>query len=104
MTIEKLSECKNASKYGTCTECGASESESHNLYRLKFNGVSACLCQDCFSKARKTINRCYNVIIIPEGATREQAFEAVFGIGMMMAGLKNMDWWKATYYEKESEE
>lgn len=41
-------------------------------------------------------------IIIPEGATREQVFEVVFGIGMMMAGLKNMDWWRATY-KAESE-
>ena len=27
MNIEKLSECTNASKYGTCSECGVSESE-----------------------------------------------------------------------------
>ena len=59
MTIEKLSECKSASKYGTCSECGISESEAHNLYRLKFNGVSVCLCPDCFSKARQIINRRY---------------------------------------------
>lgn len=50
MNIEKLSECKNASKYGTCSECGTSESETQNLYRLKFNRVSICLCQNCFSK------------------------------------------------------
>ena len=61
MNIEKLSECKNASKYGTCTECGISESETHNLYRLKFNGVSICLCQDCFSKTRQALN---NVILV----------------------------------------
>lgn len=56
MIIEKLSKCKNASKYGTCTECGVSESETHNLYRLKFIGVSICLCQECFSKTRQTLN------------------------------------------------
>ena len=43
-----------------------------------------------------------DAIIIPEGATREQVFEVVFGIGMMMAGLKNMDWWRTTY-KAESE-
>ncbi len=56
MTIEKLSECKNASRFGTCTECGVSESETHNLRRLKFNGVSVCLCQDCLSKTQKALN------------------------------------------------
>ena len=61
MTIEKLSECKNASKYGTCSECGISEGESHNLHRLKFNGVSICLCQECFSKARQALN---NTILV----------------------------------------
>ena len=57
MIIEKLSECKNASKYGTCTECGVSESEVHNLRRLKFKGVSVCLCEDCFAKTQLTINK-----------------------------------------------
>ena len=61
MIIETLSECKNASKYGTCTEYSASKSETHNLYRLKFNGVSICLCQACFSKTRQVLN---NVILI----------------------------------------
>lgn len=61
MNIEKLSECKNASKYGTCSECGVSESEAHNLYRLKFNGVSVCLCRDCFSKARHLLNSIVSV-------------------------------------------
>ena len=61
MNIEKLSECKNASKYGTCTECGVSEGKTHNLYRLKFNGVSICLCQDCFSKTRQVVD---NVILV----------------------------------------
>ena len=64
MNIEKLSECKNASKYGTCSECGVSEvseSETHNLYRLKFNGVSICLCQNCFSKTRQALN---NIILV----------------------------------------
>lgn len=55
MTIEKLSECKNASKYGTCLECGISENQTHNLYRLKFNSVSVCLCRDCFSKTRRAL-------------------------------------------------
>lgn len=57
MIVEKLSECKNASKYGTCSECGVSESEKHNLRRLKFNGVSVCLCQECFSKTRQELNK-----------------------------------------------
>ena len=61
MKIEKLSECQNASKYGTCSECGISESEIHNLYRLRFNGVSICLCQDCFVKTRQALN---NVILV----------------------------------------
>ena len=61
MTVEKLSECKNASKYGTCSECGVSEGETHNLYRLKFNGVSICLCQECFSKVRQALN---NTILV----------------------------------------
>ena len=41
-----------------------------------------------------------NAIIIPEGATREQVFEVVFGIGMMMAGLKNMNWWEEVWSDK----
>lgn len=61
MIIEKLSECKNASKYGTCSECGVSEGEVQNLRRLKFNGVSICLCQECFSKTRQELN---NVILV----------------------------------------
>lgn len=45
------------------------------------------------------INECeiVDAIPIPEGATREQVFKEVFGIEMMMAGLKNMDWWKEPY-------
>ena len=42
-------------------------------------------------------------IIIPEGTTREKVFKEVFGIEMMMAGLKNMDWWNEPY-KRESEE
>ena len=61
MKIEKLSECKNVSKYWTCSECGASESKKHNLYRFKFNSVTICLCQDCFSKTRQKLN---NVILV----------------------------------------
>lgn len=57
MIIEKLSECKNASKYGTCSECGISESETHNLHRLKFNCVSVCLCPACFSKTIQAVNK-----------------------------------------------
>lgn len=56
MKIEKLSECKGASKYGTCTECRADESETHNLYRLNFKGVSVCLCQECLSKTIQALN------------------------------------------------
>lgn len=49
--------------FDNCIEsiCGISESETHNLYRLKFNGVSICLCQDCFSKTRQALN---NVILV----------------------------------------
>ena len=56
MTIKKLSEYKGASRFGTCTECGQMESEAHRLYRLQFNGVSVCLCPDCFRKTRITMN------------------------------------------------
>ena len=56
MNIEKLSECTNASKYGTCSECGVNESEKHNLYKINFNSGSICLCQDCFSKTRQALN------------------------------------------------
>lgn len=63
MTIKKLSEYKGASRFGNCTECGEMETDSHRLYRLQFNGVSICLCPDCFRRTRIAINE---VIIDPQ--------------------------------------
>lgn len=57
MSIEKLSECQNASKYGTCSECGVSESETHNLYRLRFNGEIDAHVKNVITKARKRRQR-----------------------------------------------
>ena len=72
MKIEKLSECKTASRFGTCTECGANETNEHNLRRLKFNGVSVCLCQDCFSKVKREIN---NITDLPSGGSEKETGE-----------------------------
>lgn len=59
MTIKKLSEYKGASRFGNCTECGEMESDTHRLYRLQFNGVSICLCTDCFRKTRIAMNEIF---------------------------------------------
>lgn len=56
MNIRKLTEYKGASRFGNCTECGEIESDMHRLYRLQFNGVSICLCPDCFRKTRVKMN------------------------------------------------
>lgn len=69
MTIKKLSEYKGASRFGNCTECGEMETDSHRLYRLQFNGVSICLCPDCFRRTRIAINE---VIIDPQESDIEK--------------------------------
>ena len=56
MNIIKLTECKGASRFGNCIECGELESDTHRLYRLQFKGVSICLCPDCFRKTRAKMN------------------------------------------------
>ena len=61
MTVEKLSECKGDSRFRSCTECKTSESDTYNMYRLKFKDVVICLCQDCFSKVRQELN---NTVLI----------------------------------------
>lgn len=68
MTVKKLSEYKGASRFGTCTECGEMESDSHRLYRLQFNCVSVCLCPNCFHKAQIAMNE---VIIEPQAESEE---------------------------------
>lgn len=62
MEIKKLSDYIGASRFGTCTECGETESDTHRLYRLQFNGVSVCLCPSCFMRTRIAMN---NVILDP---------------------------------------
>lgn len=57
MKIEKLSECKGASRRGSCSDCGISEGESHDLYRLKFTRVSVCLCRKCFNEMTIIIDK-----------------------------------------------
>lgn len=56
MEIKKLTEYKGASRFGSCNNCGITESDSHNLYRLQFKQVSLCLCPDCFRQARIAMN------------------------------------------------
>lgn len=56
MKIEKISECKGASRFGTCSEC-CGGSDTHELYRIKFNGVSICLCRECFERVKNVIDR-----------------------------------------------
>lgn len=56
MEIKKLTEYKGASRFGSCTECGEMESDTHSLYRLQLRGVSVCLCPDCFRKVRVKMN------------------------------------------------
>lgn len=57
MTIKKLSDCKGASRFGNCMECGEMESDTHRLYRLQFNRVSICLCPSCFINTRLKMKR-----------------------------------------------
>ncbi len=75
--------------------------EIHCPYGDDFEGGDECNECELYELCLETYPP-LNLIEIPKGATREQVFEAVFGIGMMMAGLKNMEWWNAPY--KGSEE
>ena len=85
----------------SCSECGEwlTASDEYLCYGNYCPKCGAKMAEGDVLDKQPTVD----AIIIPKGATREQVFEVVFGIGMMMAGLKNMDWWNAPY-KAESEE
>ena len=52
IVIEKLSEQKGASRFGSCNSCGVVSSDNDTLIRIKTvllegNSSSICLCSDC---------------------------------------------------------
>lgn len=57
MRIRKLTECGGAMRFGTCSECGTNESDTHNLYRLQFSTSSICLCEECLTVVRKAVSQ-----------------------------------------------
>ena len=84
MKVVRLDDCINEIK--SLDNCGVITRSTNHI------------CEDM----RKEVKE-FDAIPISEGSTREQVFKEVFGIEMMMAGLKNMDWWNAPY-KKEVEE
>lgn len=55
IVIEKLSEQKGASRFGSCNSCGVVSSDNDTLIRIKAaliegNSSSICLCSDCMEQ------------------------------------------------------
>ena len=56
MNIYKLKTIKTGNRFGSCSECGISTSETDTLTRIKFdNQSSITLCQKCRNKLIQTL-------------------------------------------------